>query len=210
MKKLKNNQKGFSALETILVLAIVVIIGVVGWMLYKGHNKASSTAFTVSTKTTNGVSSNPYAGWRTYTLKDERVTFQYPSTWKLTDDSTTSNDAIYLSDSNNISMTISDINQSTGVIPPVTVQYAAPVSFLGHNAYLDYYSSDLNNVNTIDTAILASSPTNIYATPFSTKNLTPPGSFVINASSDNAMSLAAIKNNIDYNDVKLIVESMHY
>ena len=48
MGELKNNQKGFSAVELILVCVALVLIGAVGWMVYKGHHKTTATKSTVS------------------------------------------------------------------------------------------------------------------------------------------------------------------
>lgn len=44
MIKLKNNQKGFSALEGLLIVIILVIIGTVGWIIYKNNHKTVSVA----------------------------------------------------------------------------------------------------------------------------------------------------------------------
>ena len=92
MKKLKDNQRGFSAVEVVLVFVIVALIGVAGWLVYKNHHKITTTASTTtsttkpattSTTTNNTTStqaSNPYSGWQTYT--NSQVSFKYPSDWK--------------------------------------------------------------------------------------------------------------------------------
>lgn len=50
---MKTNQKGFSAVETVLVLVIVALIGVVGFMVYKDHHKtATLTAKSSASKST--------------------------------------------------------------------------------------------------------------------------------------------------------------
>lgn len=100
MGKLRNDQKGFSAVESILVLVIVALIGVVGFMVYKNHNKtkpapAASTAAksTTTPAKTTPASTNPYAGWKTYTSSVEKITFKYPADWTAdTADQYASND----------------------------------------------------------------------------------------------------------------------
>jgi prepilin-type N-terminal cleavage/methylation domain-containing protein len=47
MKKI-NNESGFSAVELILVIAVIALLAVVGWMVYKDHHKT----ITISTKST--------------------------------------------------------------------------------------------------------------------------------------------------------------
>ena len=52
MKKLKSNEKGFGAVEALLIVVIVVLIGVVGWVVYKNHNnKSTPVSSTTSVKT---------------------------------------------------------------------------------------------------------------------------------------------------------------
>lgn len=48
MGRLRNNQSGFSAVEGILIIAVVVLVGVVGYMVYKNHYKATQSAPTVA------------------------------------------------------------------------------------------------------------------------------------------------------------------
>jgi Tfp pilus assembly protein PilE len=86
--KLKNNQKGFTAVEGLLIVLILVVIGAVGYMVYHNNHKTSNTA----SKTTTSASSssnkstttpNPYAGWKSDTTSLSGLSFQYPSTWTV-------------------------------------------------------------------------------------------------------------------------------
>ncbi len=52
MGKLRNNEKGFGTVEIILIVVIVALIGVVGWFVYKNHNKTTSTSTTTANTTT--------------------------------------------------------------------------------------------------------------------------------------------------------------
>jgi len=96
MKKIKQNELGFGAVEVILVIVIVVLIGAVGWMVFKNHIKTTTP---LQSKTTNCSTEpeltaecaaknspvqaqDPYAGWETYTSSTEKASFKYPSTWK--------------------------------------------------------------------------------------------------------------------------------
>ena len=78
MRKLQKNENGFSAVEIVLVLVIIVLIGAVGWLVYKDNHKNTTTSAkstsastksstSTSTKTTTTpAATNPYAGWKTY------------------------------------------------------------------------------------------------------------------------------------------------
>ncbi|GEM_PF-3112623 len=83
---MKKNQKGFGAVEAMLVLVIVVLVGVAGYMVYKNHHKTTTTASSAnSTRTTPSSTStktttDPYAGWQSYS--DSHVSFKYPSGWQ--------------------------------------------------------------------------------------------------------------------------------
>jgi|GEM_PF-2482381 hypothetical protein len=96
MKKLRSNETGFSAIELVLVIVIVVLIGISGWLVYKNHHKSTlastvsststsktSTKTTTTTKpdTTAPTVTNPYVGWATCNDTSDNITFKYPSNW---------------------------------------------------------------------------------------------------------------------------------
>jgi hypothetical protein len=76
--------QGFSLIETLFVTVTVGIIGFTG--LYIWHSKQSTNKTLLSTSSesnnTNANSSNPYRGWKTFSNKDAKLTFQYPSNWQ--------------------------------------------------------------------------------------------------------------------------------
>ena len=51
MNKLSKNQKGFTAIEAVLIVVILVLIGVVGWLVYKNQHK--TTAVKIATTSSN-------------------------------------------------------------------------------------------------------------------------------------------------------------
>ena len=51
MNKISKNKKGFTAVELVLVVVVVALIGVVGWLVYK-HDHKSSTASVTNTRKT--------------------------------------------------------------------------------------------------------------------------------------------------------------
>ncbi len=89
MGKLRNNEKGFSAVEVILVLVVIIAIGVVGWLVYKDVHKANkattaSTASNTGTKTPKATpKTTTAASYKSYMDTAAKASFQYPSTWTI-------------------------------------------------------------------------------------------------------------------------------
>jgi hypothetical protein len=88
MNKLKHNQAGFSAVEIILVIALVAALGAIGWLVYKNQKKpATTTTTTVSTKSATAPAPaaktevDPTAGWTAYSSKTGEFNLKYPSSW---------------------------------------------------------------------------------------------------------------------------------
>ena len=89
MNKLKNNQSGFSAVELILILALVAALGAIGFLFYKNQKKAPPSTTTVTTKTTTApaastaapVFNNLPAGYQEYKSDSIGFRFGYPKEW---------------------------------------------------------------------------------------------------------------------------------
>lgn len=191
------NQQGFTAVEGLLIVLILVVIGAVGYMVYQNGHKTK----TVSIVTTSGnkqvktttkataVPANPYTGWNTYILPKEKLTFHYPNTWTVATTSYTNsnNDGVQFTSKTDSSFEIligagQDVaaagnNQNC-------VQQAAPVTFDNQTAYLDLVGFANTNADppsctpassTIESVILSKSSTSSAATNFFlTKNIPQP------------------------------------
>jgi hypothetical protein len=88
---LRQNNKGFGAIELLLILLVVVVLAGAGWYVWMRENKAK-TPTTGNTSTTNKTSQNgttpqskpdPYAGWKTYADTQHHYTFKYPAAWSI-------------------------------------------------------------------------------------------------------------------------------
>ncbi len=83
MKKL--NQKGFSAVEVVIVVVVLGLIGGLGWYIkeHRTDKKTQSTTQTSSNSPTSApqASKDPYEGWKTYSDDPNGITFKYPADW---------------------------------------------------------------------------------------------------------------------------------
>lgn len=84
---MKKNQKGFGVVESLLIVIIVLIVGFVGYYVYHTKNNTDST-YNNTAKNSGSLSSNPYAGWKSYS--DDFVSLKYPGTWAAVRDDNTS------------------------------------------------------------------------------------------------------------------------
>jgi hypothetical protein len=84
----KQYSKGFGAVEVLIVLAVVTLLGAGGWYAYHhAHNKAPVPAAHTDTPkkstSTKPASTDPTADWRTFTSAKGKYSFKYPATWSL-------------------------------------------------------------------------------------------------------------------------------
>lgn len=91
---MKRGQKGFTVVETLLVLILLAIIGFTGYYVYHTRNSADSSYNNI--ESTTSLQANHSSDWQTYTGKvsDQAqnpavqadqiaYSFKYPSSWKF-------------------------------------------------------------------------------------------------------------------------------
>lgn len=81
MGKIRKNEAGFSAVEFVLVLVIVGLIGVVGFLVYKNQHK-TTTPVSGTTKSTSPTSSTKSEGQVISTV-DKKIQVTIPDTWHV-------------------------------------------------------------------------------------------------------------------------------
>ena len=230
MNKFKNNESGFSAVEIVVVIVIVGLIGAVGYLVYqKGQNKTTSSTVpaTSMSKTTNNTPApaDPYAGWKTYVMPSEKVSFMYPSDWQLkvqNDPKITNMDDFVLTSPEGTSLSIGAVDNAGFGGDESKIVGNDSISFSGKPAYMQYRSNmkpDGTYNTTIDTVTLSTTPDQRFKLPIAQNNLTNAQSlgtetaFNINMSFAAGMSpanLAAAKTNSEVKDFKLILQSAKY
>lgn len=226
MGKLTKNQRGFAAIEAVLILVIVALVVGTGIYVYHAKHNAdktlnaasSASSTTASTKTTT--KSSPYAGWKTYTLKKEKLSFQYPASWQLKDTSDSENDNVTLTGTNGFVMTIgagaavSAVNVGSGPIGQATV-----VTFAGRTAYLDDIitgGAKTRPVYEITMSRTASAASDFFATKniaFNAANsriLVKMDYWGANDDTSRTEPLSYVQNDVNFKNAKLVVDSMSY
>jgi len=91
MGKIRKNEAGFSAVEILIVLVVVALIGGVGYFVYKNQYKAKTA--TVVPNNTSPVATSPttqttdtYTGWKQYCDPLKVGCLKYPTDWKVVED----------------------------------------------------------------------------------------------------------------------------
>jgi prepilin-type N-terminal cleavage/methylation domain-containing protein len=88
---MKNKQKGFTVVEVLMVLVIVLLVGFAGWYVWnqrdKSDDKSTSTSTNKSADDAHEMTpeQSPTYGWKTYTNKEGMYTFKHPSDWVFAD-----------------------------------------------------------------------------------------------------------------------------
>ena len=104
MRRLQN-QRGFSAIELILILLALAIMGGAGFLIYKhGHKKPAATpaATTTTTKAAPvaapapAPTPDPTAAWTAYSSAPGSFSLRYPTTWVTAANATLCTDGLLL------------------------------------------------------------------------------------------------------------------
>jgi hypothetical protein len=240
----------------ILLAILLIVIGVYG-IYYWQHKKVSDSKAklanlqsqvnkltkqiqptqTTKTSSTTGQTSNPYSGWKTHTLTYEKLTFMYPPTWTVTDQS---NSTGLTPDTDQLSFTgsgfqfsIDDGWNGSGDPLKLSPENPIPINFVGSTDYLVFLNprimgpNDTRNPNSTGSALLLTGTG-------SPNYLTGPSSFPLDKnvngdpninnggnrmlisggySGTNAKtfdSVALAENDPAFKNLVLVIRSMHY
>lgn len=221
------------AIPTFEVIVLVLLLGVIGYVVWNGfYNKPKTDNNVVvsgghkkkTTATTPAPAPDPYSGWKTGTLANEKISFMYPPEWKLENqpyDITTPNDRVTLSGPNNLQVHMwTGAYGVGGACPGCSVVFKEPISAIGRPLYLNYVSGNSSSTNV---SVLYLYPGDcVQGCWMETKNINIPNttqkalmSFYIDydiGAPDNTkkMPLDDWKNDPNIAKAKLILQSLHY
>lgn len=83
MTRLSKNQQGFSALEFIMIIVILVIIGAIGFIVYKNRPILNISTNSNTNSKPNSVKTNSYSNWQYYSNSTYGLSFDYPPSWNV-------------------------------------------------------------------------------------------------------------------------------
>jgi type II secretory pathway pseudopilin PulG len=225
MGKISNNtnkNKGFTLVEVLLLIVVLILVGGLGYLGFKQVNKKSKTSSSSTTATTAKTAAvDPYAGWKTGTLKYEKLSFKYPSNWNLVDSSVTGIDILKLISPTGSQIYLDAAFGSSGTT--AVVVDSTPITFLGGRDYLnalgDRANADGPNA-LVSNECIGTTPTTALP-DIKTKNITASAAAGGTAIGDPARIIfcfsplspntsESIKASVDFATAKLIFESMKY
>lgn len=215
----------------LVVFAIIVLLSLVGYGVYAWqNNRVAQLEDQVADlkKTTAPSPADPYAGWKTYTTKYEKVTFRYPATMTLKDESFVDArpgaipgvDLIHLMAASGLQLYIRqgayDVER---LCAGCTIAKSDPITFLSNSNYLNYISKPgSTNITSIELAtkntayvsgLYASKNIAMEATKEPTDNLYEIGYFDADAMGI-PKPLATFASDPDMKNFKLVLQSLTY
>jgi hypothetical protein len=241
MNSKSKNTNGFKASNIAFILFGLVLVLGFSYAIYANHKKsitgASANQSAGSTKSIVANADNPFAGWNSYTLPKEKLSFHYPNNWIIESNFTNNNDdGIQLT-----SKTDKSFEMLIGTGPDMAsienydgncVNQADDISFSGQSAFLDLIGFANNSTSApsctpaspdIQAVVLSNNSSSAnQSSLFLTKNIqqpaTPSESRIIVAidfngpkgSNKHYKTSTEIESNNSYRQAKLVIESMSY
>lgn len=238
---IKADQKGFSVIEALLILVAIGILGFTGWFVY--HTRQTADKDLSSNNSTDPTYkkalADPYKDWKSASLKYEKMSFKYPSTWQITNTSKGeagtggtampgSDSAILISPTGlQVSVQTGEVGfNSSGLL--IGLPTSNPVNTLGGKYYLVYYTNKSQSTTEVRGACLSKEAAVSNDMPnIASKNITVAGMsdgsavstanlICIDYPAPNSTSpvpvkpISAFEQDASYNDAKHIIESLTY
>lgn len=191
--------------------------------------KQKSGQTTPAPSATTTPATDPYTGWKSATLKYEKATFKYPSTWTVTNVSTPNgttgnitpgSDQITLTSTTGLTLKFSTGVSGIGGGPYFgTVLSTTPIATLGGNYYLGFGTNGADSHSTSASAGHIGTASTSQANFISSKNVTSTGgqaydviSLAYFDASGSAIDkpVSAFQSDTSYSDALLIIKPLSY
>lgn len=232
----KTDQAGFSIIEALLILVVVGILGFTGWSVY--HSRTVTNKDYSSSAYTQTTSPDLYKGWKSASLKYEKMSFKYPNTWQISDTSqdevgtggtaTPGADDVTLTSPTGLYVSIMsgqagvDTNGSL-----IGLSTSRPINTLGGSYFLVYYTHKAQSTTEARGACINKTASSTGGPSIASKNIQLAGIasgaaisaanlICIGYPAPNSTSpvpvkpVSAFEQDASYNDAKLILESLTY
>ncbi len=231
---MKKNEKGFGAVEALVIIIILATIGASGYYVYSRNKTATkSTKTTAITTDSNKTAdmptdSNILPKSKSGSLKYEKISFFYPADWTIVDSSESfpkdgnsctypGHDKVTLTSPSGSKM---DFNAGQACFGyKGDINYGSiPIKTLGQNLYLSFlgYIDPEISGNIPDAACLVQTA-DAESRFFPSKNIffndaesKPTSNMICYTPKEKVTSADSIKQSIDYNAATRIIESMKY
>lgn len=238
---MKSNKQGFAPVQIIVMIVLTLGVAGTGWYLLQAKNKTDITldatsrgvgnaTKTVKKEETKPITTpvDPYAGWKTYTSKYDRMSFKYPADMVLADTShasvsgqdnvTPGIDTIKLTSTTGFSISIqAGLEGIGGGCPDCQSKFSDPVTINSKSFFMNYIDSGAGNIQNIAVASDAAS----FIGNLGTQNITITGTSnkagtIISGSFRDASDNIVGKTLADYKadhfvaEFKLLLQSINY
>jgi hypothetical protein len=206
MKKLDDKQSGFSAVEILMVILAIVLIGGVGFLVYhKAHHKKETSAYAAYFPNASS------HAWTKYTTHFDRISLTYPASWRrYTSNSFTGNDDTSFLSPDGFTMFITADPVAAGLgSNTAKVLSSQPIVIAGVPAYLDFYNASVSYpsvpANYVEGLDVSASPTT-YSDPVKNGIEISVGAHYLDKGGEEPLTKAKI--NQDYIDAERVVRSI--
>lgn len=238
---MKNNKQGFAPVQIIVMIVLILGVAGTGWYLLQAKNKTDKTLDATSKGVGNVTTTvkkaenkpvaapvDPYANWKTYTSKYDRMIFKYPSDMVLSDTShasvsgqdnvTPGVDTIKITSTTGFTIRIqAGLEGIGGGCPDCQAKFSDPVTINSKPFFMNYIDSGSGNIQNIAVASDAAS----FIGNLGTHNITITGTSnkagaIISGSfrdtSDNIVGKSLIEYKADHfvAEFKLLLQSISY
>ena len=144
---MRKNQKGFSAIELVIVLVVVCLLTITGWYVYQARHKTNQNSIP--------------NGWLTFKSADSNIKFSYPPSWHLkklpATQSNSTLESVEIDGSNGFSMEYVLETRPTGpdvadcmvfhqTTIPIDSQYLMALKTLSNSASISLQNVDQNSL----------------------------------------------------------------